>query len=248
MSYWSLCWELQNLGGMEKPKSSLADRTDGRLEVTWALVLLKCSLLRGWKEHKTESVRVSVQGLPMCCKRSIKVCPCGVSVAAWQSPQAFGTCMEPRPVWKSSHAGRMWSSTGGRPHPVLCWAGRWLSQGGPLFLSTWAAGEEKVVCGGGGRWERESACSGNPSLCTLDFQLPAAVKGHDQTAPLLPQAGAVFEAAVGVWACPVREGLGVQGAVQDDPAGKSKAHDRETADVSLKFHFLCSSRKEGVSS
>lgn len=176
MSYWSLCWELQNLGGMEKPKSSLADRTDGRLEVTWALVLLKCSLLRGWKEHKTESVRVSVQGLPMCCKRSIKVCPCGVSVAAWQSPQAFGTCMEPRPVWKSSHAGRMWSSTGARPHPVLCWAGRWLSQGGPLFLSTWAAGEEKVVCGGGGAVGERECLLWEP--LSLYPRLPASSSGE----------------------------------------------------------------------
>lgn len=133
---------------MEKPKSNLADRTDGRLEMTWALVLLKCSLLRGWKEHKTENVKVSVQGLPMWCEHSIKVCRCGVSVAAWQSPQASGTCMEPRPAWKSSHAGRMWSSAGGAaPTPSLCWAGRWLSPGGPLFLSTWAAGEKKAVWG-----------------------------------------------------------------------------------------------------
>lgn len=172
MSYWSLCWELQNLGGMEKPKSSLADRTDGRLEMTWALVLLKCSLLRGWKEHKTETVKVSVQGLPMWCERSSMA----ESASIWVL-HGTQTCMEVQPCWQD-----VVLLGGATPTPSLCWAGRWLSQGGPLFLSTWAAGEKKVVWGG---WERESACSGHPSLCTLDFQLPAVVKGHDQTAPLL---------------------------------------------------------------
>lgn len=143
MPYWSLCWKLQNLGGIEKPESSLADRTDGRLEMTWALVLLKCSLLWGWKEHKTETVNVSVQGLLMWCEHSIKGLGLVWNPDLYASPAMLAGCGPPEVGGEEPVA---------RPHPLL---GRQVAEpGGVPYSSPPGLQVRRRWSGGGGGRER----------------------------------------------------------------------------------------------
>lgn len=139
----------------------------------------------------------------------------------------------------------LWSSVGSPTlTPSLCWAGSWLSHGGPLFLFNWAPGEKKVS---GGKVERDSACYGHPSLPTLDFQFPAGVKGQMIKQPCCSSKRELPWRKL--WECEnvqCEKRLGVQRVTQDDLPGKSKALYRETANVSLKFHFLCSGSKESI--
>lgn len=237
MSYWNLCWKLQNLGGMEKPKSSLADRTDGRVRryECWFFWRALCfAEERNIQQKLWKWVRkVLLMG---CEHRST-----AEFTRVWD---LYGS-----PTWKwldEVMLAGLWSSVG-RPTltPSLCWADSRLSHGGPLFLSTWAPSDKKVAWRGEG--VRDGACYGHPSLPVLDLQFPAVVKGQMIKQPCC---SSKWELPLKkLWECEkvqCEKGVYVQGIMQDDLAGKSKAHYRETANVSLKFHFLCSSRKKRV--
>lgn len=175
----------------------------------WALILLKCSLLRGWKEHKTNS--------------ESKVCQYGVSIEAWQGSQEYGTCTEPDlEVIKCSHVGRT-VVLSGEPHPhAISLLGRQLAEPWwpPLPLQL------------GSRWEEGVWGEGGEGQCLLWAplssypRLPVSSRGErtdDQTALLLQQTGATLEEAVGVWECPVREKAGCPASNARWPAREIKS-------------------------
>lgn len=146
-------------------------------------------------------------------------------------------------VIKCSHVGRT-VVLSGEPHPhAISLLGRQLAEPWwpPLQL--------------GSRWEEGVWGEGGEGQCLLwaplssypRLPVSSRVKGQMIKQPCCSSKRELPWRKL--WECEnvqCKKWLGVQGVMQDDLAGKSKALYRETANVSLKFHFLCSSNKESV--